>query len=106
MNDWKPAMNKQMSAVMQRRSELLARIAAQREQVADVGARWQAPLALADQGLAVVRFLRSHPVLVAGVAALLVIRRRGVVGLVKGGWRVWKGYRFLAVLSEKLSPRN
>lgn len=99
-------MNKQMSAVMQRRGELLARIAAQREQVARVGARWQTPLALADQGLAVVRFLRSHPVLVAGAAALIVIRRRGVLGLVKGGWRVWKGYRFLAALSEKLSPRD
>lgn len=99
-------MNSQMLMVMQRRSELLARIAAQREQIAEVGARWKAPLALADQGLAVVRFLRSHPVLVAGVVALLVIRRRGVVGLLKGGWRVWKGYRYLAALSEKLSSRN
>lgn len=106
VNDWKAAMNKQMSAVMQRRGELLARIAAQREQVAGVGARWKAPLALADQGLAVVRFLRSHPVLVAGVAALIVIRRRSVVGLLRGGWRVWKGYRFLATLSEKFSPRD
>lgn len=99
-------MNKHMSAVMQRRSELLAKIAAQREQVAGIGARWQTPLALADQGLAVVRFLRSHPVLVAGVAALIVIRRHGVLGLLKGGWRMWKGYRFLATLSEKLSPRS
>lgn len=95
-----------MLAMMQRRGELLARIAAQREQMAETGARWQAPLALADQGLAVMRFLRSHPVLVTGVVALFVIRRRGVVGLVKGGWRVWKGYRFLTALAEKLSPRN
>jgi hypothetical protein len=99
-------MNSQMSAVMRRRGELLARIEAQREQVAGIGARWQAPLALVDQGLAAVRFLRSHPVLVAGMVALIVVRRRGVVGLVKGGWRVWKGYRFFAALSEKLSPRN
>lgn len=99
-------MNEQMLAVMQRRGELLAKIAAQRGQVAQIGARWQAPLALADQGLAVVRFLRSHPALVAGVVALFVIRRRGVVGLVKGGWRVWKGYRFLTTLSEKLSSRS
>lgn len=99
-------MNEQMLAVMQRRGELLAKIAAQRGQVAQIGARWQAPLALADQGLAVVRFLRSHPALVAGVVALFVIRRRGVVGLVKGGWRVWKGYRFLTALSERLSSRS
>ncbi|HEU0282750.1 MAG TPA: YqjK-like family protein, partial [Gallionella sp.] len=63
-------MNKQMLEVMQRRGELLARIASQREQVAEIGARWQAPLTLADQGLAAMRFLRSNPVLVAGVAAL------------------------------------
>ncbi|MDD5384807.1 MAG: YqjK-like family protein [Gallionella sp.] len=99
-------MNSQMLAVMQRRGELLAKIAAQRGQVAQIGARWQAPLALADQGLAVVRFLRSHPALVAGVVALFVIRRRGVVGLMKSGWRVWKGYRFLTALSERLSSRR
>lgn len=99
-------MNRQMSAVMQRRSELLARIAVQREQLAEVGARWQTPLALADQGLAAVRFLRSHPVLVAGVAALFVIRRRGMVGLVKSGWQLWKGYRYLTVFYEKLSSRR
>jgi len=99
-------MNSKMSAVMQRRGELLARIAAQREQAAEIGARWQAPLALADKGLAVVRFLRSHPALVAGVAALFVIRRRNVAGLVKGGWRVWKGYRYFSALSENFSSRN
>jgi len=99
-------MNSKISAVMQRRGELLARIAAQREQAAEIGARWQAPLALADQGLAVVRFLRSHPALVAGVAALFVIRRRNVAGLVKGGWRVWKGYCYFSALSKKLSSRN
>ena len=93
-------MSNQMLRVMQRRGELLARIAAQRGQVAEVGARWQTPLALADRGLAAVRFLRSHPVLVAGVAALLVIRRRGVTGLARSGWRAWKVYRYFAMFSE------
>ncbi|MBI5435924.1 MAG: YqjK-like family protein [Nitrosomonadales bacterium] len=96
-------MNKRMLEVMQRRGELLARIASQREQVAEIGTRWQAPLALADQGLAAMRFLRSNPVLVAGVAALFVIRRRGVVGLVRGVWGVWKGYRYLTAFSAKLA---
>ena len=90
---------------MQRRGELLARIASQREQVAEIGTRWQTPLALADQGLVAACFLRSNPVLVVGVAALLVIRRRGVVGLVKGVWRAWKGYRYLTAFSAKLSSR-
>lgn len=93
--------NEQMLAVMQRRSELLAKIDAQRKLVAQVGARWQAPLAVADQGLAVLRFMRSRPVLVACVAALLVWRRRGAVGVARMGWRAWKGYRYLAELAAK-----
>ncbi|HZW24557.1 MAG TPA: YqjK-like family protein [Gallionella sp.] len=94
-------MNEQILAVMQRRSELLAQIDTQREQVAQAGARWQAPLALADQGLAVLRFMRSRPVLVACVAALVVWRRRGAVGVARMGWRAWKGYRYLMGLAAK-----
>ena len=86
-------MNSQLFAVRQRRDELLARIASQREQIAGVGARWQTPLAFADQALVAVRFLRSNLVLVAGVAAMLAIRRRGVVGFMKAAWRGWKIYR-------------
>jgi|SRR3989338_741555 len=99
-------MNKQMREVMRRRGELLASIAAQREQVAQIGTRWQAPLALADQGLSVVRFLRSRPVLIAGLAALLMIRKGGVaMGLARYGMLAWKGYRYLAAFSEKESSR-
>ena len=98
-------MNKQMLEVMQKRGELLARIVSQREQAAGIGARWQTPLALADRGLTAMRFLRSNPVLVAGVVALFVIRRRGVVGLVKSLWRMWKGYRYITAFSAKLSSR-
>lgn len=94
-------MNEQLQAVMQRRGELLAKISSQREQVAQIGTRWQVPLALADQGLAAWRFLRSRPLLVAGVAALLVWRRRGLAGLAKTGWKLWKSYRYLSALSAK-----
>lgn len=98
-------MNKQMREVMRRRGELLASIAAQREQVAQIGTRWQTPLALADQGLAAVHFLRSRPVLIAGMAALLMIRKRGVMGLARYGTLAWKGYRYFAAFSEKGSSR-
>jgi hypothetical protein len=98
-------MNDQMFALMQRRNELLARIAVQRDQAAEIGSQLKTPLAFADKGLAVARFLRSKPVLVAGMVALFVIRRRGVIGLVQGAWRLWKNYRQLAAFSAKLSPR-
>lgn len=85
-----PAMNKPLLEVMQKRGALLARIAAQRKQMSGIGTRLRTPLAFADQGLSVLRFLRSNLVLVAGVTALVVIPRRGVIGLVKGVWRMWK----------------
>lgn len=95
-------MNDRMLEVMQRRGELLAKIAVQREQMAEIGARCHFPMELMDRGMAAARFLRSHPVLTAGIAALFVVRRRGMAGLARSGWRVWKGYRFLAELSRKL----
>lgn len=99
-------MNEKMFELMQSRGKLLARIAAQREQMTEIGTHWRTPLALADQGVAAVRFLRCHPLLAAGAMAFFVIRRRGVAGLVRGMWRVWKGYRYFTFLSSKLSPRG
>lgn len=93
----------ELSAVMQHRGELLGRIALQREQLADIGARFQRPLALADRGVAVTHFLRSNPVLVAAVIAVLVIRRRGVTGAMSVVWRVWKRYRYFTAIAAKLS---
>lgn len=98
-------MNRQMLEVRQRRGELLAKIASQREQVAHIGTNWEAPLAFADNCLTAVRYLRSRPALVASVVALLIVRRRGMMGLARVGWRAWKGYSYFATLSAKLSPR-
>jgi len=90
-----------MSRVMQRRGELLSRIDFQRKQLAGAAERLQVPFAVADRGLAAVRFLRSHPVLVAGVAAVLVIRRRGAAGLARIFWRMWKGYRVFTAITSR-----
>jgi hypothetical protein len=99
-------MNEKLFELSQRRSELLARIAAQREQMAEIEAEWDAPLALADKGMAGVRFLRHHPLLVAGAMAFVVIRRHRVAGLMWGVWRVWKGYRDFTSIPEKLPSRS
>lgn len=97
-----PDMNEQMLAVMRRRGELLAKIEAQREQVAVAAIRWKVPLALADKGLTAVRFLRSNPVLVAVGVAVLVIRRRGVAGMATAGWRMWRLYKSAVSFSGKI----
>lgn len=99
-------MNNQMYAVMQRRGVLSARITSQREQVAEFGARLQAPLALADMGVAAARILRSNPVLSAGVIAALVIRRRGVVGMARVIRRVWRGYCYFTGITARLSSQR
>jgi hypothetical protein len=91
-------MNIRMTELMQDRRKLLARITAQRDEIAEIGTLWRIPLVVADQGVDAMRFLRRHPLLVAGVVSLFVIRRRGLAGLVIGAWRVWKKYRSFNVL--------
>lgn len=75
-------MKKQFSALAQRRRKLLDRIEAQRLEVAGISQHWEKPLALVDAGLKAVRFIQKHhALLTGGVAALLVLRRKGLVGL-------------------------
>ena len=94
-------MNGKLLGLTQRRGELLARIAVQREEMTEIEAEWNAPLALADQGVAAVRFLRHHPLLVAGAIAFVVIRRHSVAALLWGVWNVWKDYCDFASIPEK-----
>lgn len=98
-----PAMNQQILDVMQRRAELRSRISSQREQVAEITECWKTPLKWADHGVAVIRFLRSNPLLVTAVSALFVVRRRNVFTLAMGAWRVWQGYRAMTSESGKSS---
>lgn len=99
-----PALNNQLSSVMQRRGELLARIAAQREQVAGIGERLQAPLKWVDRGVTVAHFLRANPVFVAGAVAILAMRRRSVAGILRAVLRVWRGYRSISAIASNI-PR-
>ena len=97
-------MNEKISELLERRGKLLARIAEQREQMAEIGSHLRPPLSMADRGMAAVYFLRSHPVLFAGVVAYFVIRRPSMAGLVWLGGRVWKIYRdFTLLLAKRLS---
>ena len=98
-------MNEKLHELRQRRAELLARIATQREQMAEIEAEWKVPLSLADHGVSAVRFLRQNPLLIAGVVALFVIRRNSLAGFMWGVWRVWKGYRYFTSRPAKLPTR-
>lgn len=94
-------MSEKKSELMNKRSELLAKIAVQREQMYAIQAEFMTPLTLVDNGISAVRFLRSHPLMVGGIAALIAIRRRNLAGLVWGLWRAWKGYREFIAMQAK-----
>jgi hypothetical protein len=97
-------MNEKISELLERRGKLLARIAAQRKQMAEIGSHFRTPLSMADRGVAAAYFLRSHPLLFAGVVAFFVIRRPSMAGLVWLVGRVWKIYRdFTLLLAKRLS---
>jgi hypothetical protein len=101
-----PIMNEKTIKLMERRNMLLARISAQREQLTEIGMQLRSPLAMLDKGVAVARFLRFHPLLIAGVAALFLIRRRNVADMIWVGWSAWKVIRDLTSISAKLISRN
>ena len=86
-------MQRAKSELMRRRAELLASIAEQRVQMSEIGSELHTPFLIADKGVAVARYFRLHPLLLAGFASFLVIRRRSVAALVWAGWRVFKLYR-------------
>lgn len=98
-------MNERMLKVMQRRGVLLGRIAGQRQQISQVFSHWAMPLTLVDQGLLAFRFLRNQPLLVGGIAALLLWRRHGLIGLLGPSSLMWRGYRHFVSVRSKLAGR-
>lgn len=94
-------MDRALSQVLLRRGEILARIRQQRAEVAALAAQMEPVLTLADRGLSLWRRAGQHPYVVAGVAALVLLRRRGLSGLLRSGFRLWRGLRMFALLKNK-----
>ncbi len=93
-------MNARLLELAERRATLTARAAAQRAALARQLAPWRVPLAVVDQGVAAVRYLKSHPELLAGIAVFVaVIRPRRVMGWLRSGWMVW---RIVRVVKQRL----
>jgi hypothetical protein len=77
-----------------RKERLIATAAAQRGGLAAAFRQLHGPRAAIDRAAGAARFLRSHPVLVAAIVAVLVVyRRRGVIGIASraiAAWRMWR----------------
>jgi len=83
-----------------KRERLLARCNAQRDDLATLAEQWRGPLHAADRVVAGVRYLRRHPLVVAGAVALAaVVERRH---LWKWGQRAFVAWRTYGLLKKSL----
>jgi hypothetical protein len=93
-----------MFELMRQRERLLARCDAQRAEIAALVPQWEGPLRIADRVVAVVNYLRHHPVILGVlVAALAIVQRRGWWGLAQRGFVLWRGYRAFRNSRSKLA---
>jgi hypothetical protein len=99
-------MNRPLAELLQTRAQLRAKIAMQRVQLAQTTQHWQKPLAVADQGLQGLRWLRGHPLTTIGMVAYFGLRGGGVARLVIGVWRGWQLYRHTRTLLTKVRRRS
>lgn len=90
-------MNASLANITHRRAMLVARAAAQREEIGRAAQPWRAPLAFADRGIALLHALRQHPLAVALAAVALAQlvfrkRRRWIRGILVA-WQIYRGLR-------------
>jgi len=98
-------MNAQLTAITRRRAALVAKAAAQRNELGRWLQPWQKPLAFVDRGVALARRVRAHPLALAIGVPLLF--RLGF-----GRWsvwarRLWTGWQIYQSLHNRQSrPRD
>ncbi|MGA9992823.1 MAG: YqjK-like family protein [Thiobacillaceae bacterium] len=89
-------MNDKLIRLAERRERLIGQAAAQRLTLAQNIEPWRVPLALADQGLAALRFIKRHPAWIVGGVVLFGALRPGNVGRwLRRGWVTWQVVRRL-----------
>jgi hypothetical protein len=65
-------MSKKLIKLAKRRERLILESTRQRAQLVEIADIWREPLALADKGLAAIRFVKKHPIIMAGGSAILL----------------------------------
>lgn len=90
-------MNKKSTRLAERRERLVAQAAAQRTVLAQNLEPWRAPLALADRGVAALRYARRNPALLVGAMLMIAVLRPKRLGRGLGpAWTAWQlGHRLL-----------
>ncbi len=100
-------MTGDLERLAERRRWLVSQAAAQRLVLSQEMAQWKPRLALADRGIAVFRYVRRHPALLAGagVVAVLLRPRLGRVWLQRG-LLAWQLVGSLRRLKDDLKTRR
>ena len=89
-------MSEKLCTVFQRRKHLVAEAATQRLLLAQNIEIWRAPLAKVDRGLAAVRYIKNHPIWVAGTGLGLLT----VVGPNRAGKWFQRGFVMLQIVRK------
>ncbi len=90
-------MNTRLIRLREQRTRLIERAAHQREEIALGVAAMHGPIAIVDQGLGIARYIKSHPVIIAASAALVIATRpRRSLSWVRRGLMLWQTWRWLA----------
>jgi hypothetical protein len=96
---------RRLAQIRARRERLIARSAAQRDELALLLAPLKGPLAVADRGIAAVQYARAHPGLVAIAAAVFVVLSpRRAFRWARRGFALWRGYRWASRALREIAP--
>ena len=89
-------MNRRLAAIETKRSRLLERAARERDYVAQTLQLWTQPLDFVDRCLGAVRFVVSHPPILAGaMLAFALLRPRSAFKWARRAFGLWQSYRWL-----------
>ena len=84
-------MDRSLTRVLIERERLLARTDRQRLALGGAYSGLRKPAALIDRAVDCGRFMRSHPTALAAIAgSIIVLRARGLVGIVTRGIGMWR----------------
>jgi len=77
-----------------RRSVLIAQAAEQRVVLADAAEPWRRPLAIADRGVAMLRFFKRYPAFLAAASVVVLLLKPGpTFRWARRGYLAWRAWR-------------
>lgn len=85
-----------------RKERLIARSEQQRIEISVACLRLRTPLSVADRGIAIARYLKAHPlVLAAGVAVAAIAGRHNLLRWAGRGLFLWRAWRSVSAWARK-----